>query len=105
MAELMAEVFCHASYHPPFTSFRIHLDLTCHCYKAVEHARWQFFPRNSESSGKIANLVPRASDSVSALAALAVLIPWIPPPFCVQLVELSSALSDFFSSHKLTDQE
>ena len=26
-------------------------------------------------------------------------------PFCVQLAEQSSALSDFFSSHKLTDEE
>ena len=49
-------------------------------------------------------LLPRASDSVSALAALAALIPGYHPPLCVQLAELSSALSDFFSSHKLTDQ-
>ena len=44
------------------------------------------------------DLVPKASESVSAPAALAVLIHWISPPFCAQLAEMSSALSDFSST-------
>ena len=40
-----------------------------------------FSDRTQAECYKSINLVPRASDSVSALAALAALIPWIPPPF------------------------